>query len=367
MTEKELFRVNNFDLIRLFAALEVAIHHTLQHFDFRDNLVYQSTGWLPGVPIFFFVSGFLISKSYESNPRIAEYARNRALRIYPALIACTILSVLSVFVTGYLSSQSWTISGIVFWVISQMTVFQFYGPDFMRSFGSGVLNGSLWTVTVELQFYVLIPVIYWILSKAVNNKSGRQLVLIGMILFFSLTNVVNYQLHEHHPELTIAKFAYVSFVSWIYMFLIGVLSQQNFLILYHFVKGKAIQFVVGYIILVALYTHFLNWPTGNDITPILFPFLALAILSLAYTAPYLSDRLLHKNDISYGVYIYHMPIINIMMYYGLTSKILYVFAVIIITIVIASLSWLCLESIAIRKKKHPLVVVPASQLKEFVN
>lgn len=367
MTEKELFRVNNFDLIRLFAALEVAIHHTLQHFDFRDNLVYQSTGWLPGVPIFFFVSGFLISKSYESNPRIAEYARNRALRIYPALIACTILSVLSVFVTGYLSSQSWTISGIVFWVISQMTVFQFYGPDFMRSFGSGVLNGSLWTVTVELQFYVLIPVIYWILSKAVNNKSGRQLVLIGMILFFSLTNVVNYQLHEHHSELTIAKFAYVSFVSWIYMFLIGVLSQQNFLILYHFVKGKAIQFVVGYVILVALYTHFLNWPTGNDITPILFPFLALAILSLAYTAPYLSDRLLHKNDISYGVYIYHMPIINIMMYYGLTSKIVYVFAVIIITIVIASLSWICLERIAIRKKKHPLVVVPASPLKEFVN
>ena len=29
MTEKELFRANNFDLIRLFAALEVTIHHTL--------------------------------------------------------------------------------------------------------------------------------------------------------------------------------------------------------------------------------------------------------------------------------------------------------------------------------------------------
>ena len=93
--------------------------------------------------------------------------------------------------------------------MGQMAVFQFYGPDFMRSFGSGVLNGSLWTVTVELQFYILVPVIYWILSKAVKNKFSHQLVLIRMILFFSLTNVVNYQLHEHHPELTIAKFAYV--------------------------------------------------------------------------------------------------------------------------------------------------------------
>jgi len=362
MTEKELFRTNNFDLIRLFAALEVAVHHTLEHFDFRDNLAYQSSGWLPGVPIFFFVSGFLISKSYESNPSIKEYARNRALRIYPALIACTILSVLSVFITGYLSNQSWTIFGLILWVVGQMTVFQFYGPDFMRSYGSGVLNGSLWTVTVELQFYVLIPVIYWILSKVVKYKSSRHLVLIGMIIFFSLTNVANYQLHEHHPQLIISKFAYVSFISWVYMFLIGVLSQQNFLILYNFVKGRAIQFIVGYVIIVSLYTHFLHWPTGNNITPILFPFLALAILSIAYTAPYLSDRLLHKNDISYGIYIYHMPMINIMMYYGLTSKIVYVLAVIIITIVIACLSWLCLERIAIRKKKHPLVAVLASPL-----
>ena len=38
MTEKELFRVNNFDLIRLLAALEVAIHHTLKHFDLTDHL-----------------------------------------------------------------------------------------------------------------------------------------------------------------------------------------------------------------------------------------------------------------------------------------------------------------------------------------
>jgi len=30
-----------------------------------------------------------------------EYARNRALRIYPALIVCTLLSLLAVFLTGY--------------------------------------------------------------------------------------------------------------------------------------------------------------------------------------------------------------------------------------------------------------------------
>ena len=100
MTEKELFRFNNFDLIRLLAALEVAIHHTLKHFDLTDHWLFHSTSWLPGVPIFFFVSGFLISRSYENNSRIAEYSRNRALRIYPALVLCTILAVISAFATG---------------------------------------------------------------------------------------------------------------------------------------------------------------------------------------------------------------------------------------------------------------------------
>ena len=37
-------------------------------------------------------------------------------------------------------------------------------PDFLRGYGVGVLNGSLWTIPVELQFYALVPLIYWSLS-----------------------------------------------------------------------------------------------------------------------------------------------------------------------------------------------------------
>lgn len=40
----------------------------------------------PGVPIFFFISGFLISKSFEENSVLKEYALNRILRIYPGLL-----------------------------------------------------------------------------------------------------------------------------------------------------------------------------------------------------------------------------------------------------------------------------------------
>ena len=66
MDNREIFSKNNFDLLRLFAAFQVATHHTLSHL----NISYDESGMLalldaiPGVPIFFFISGYLISKSY---------------------------------------------------------------------------------------------------------------------------------------------------------------------------------------------------------------------------------------------------------------------------------------------------------------
>jgi len=58
------FKINNFDLLRIFAASEVMVGHTILHLDISTppwliNLIYA----FPGVPIFFIISGFLISAS----------------------------------------------------------------------------------------------------------------------------------------------------------------------------------------------------------------------------------------------------------------------------------------------------------------
>jgi peptidoglycan/LPS O-acetylase OafA/YrhL len=355
MTEKELFRTNNFDLIRLFAALEVALHHTLHHFELRDHWLFHSTSWLPGVPIFFFVSGFLISKSYENNSRLAEYARNRALRIYPALVACTFLALASVFATGYMASQSWTWPRLAAWILGQLTIVQFYSPEFIRGFGSGALNGSLWTVTVELQFYVLIPILYFLMARLTERR--RTLALIAMIAIFVVPNVVfqRLMLDRASAETLALKLAHVTFVPWLYMFLLGVLAQRNFGWTHRLVRGRAAPIVAAYAAISYVAVHFFDLPTGNEIHPALFPLLAVTVLSVAYTAPTLCDRLLHRNDISYGVYIYHMPIINIMLYFGLISSFGWAAAAMIATVATAACSWFIVERPAIRRKKRPLV------------
>ena len=349
MNEKELFRTNNFDLIRMPVLEDL-------HFELSDHWLFHSTSWLPGVPIFFFVSGFLISKSYESNSRISEYARNRALRIFPALILCTTLSLISVFATGYFESQSWSLLHMIAWILGQVTIFQFYSPDFIRGFGSGALNGSLWTVTVELQFYLLIPLIYWMLART-SSRRQRTVMLAVLILAFIVPNEVFQQLllDEHNSQKLAIKFARISFLPWFYMFLLGILAQQNFTWIHRLVRGRGLQIVCAYAAITYVTVHFFDWSKGNEIHPALFPLLAVTVLSVAYTAPTLCDRLLHKNDISYGVYIYHMPIINIMLYYGLLSKYSYVAMALALTIAIATCSWFIIERPAIRRKKRPLV------------
>lgn len=353
--EKQVFRVNNFDLIRLFAALQVALHHTLLHLELQDHWLFHSTSWLPGVPIFFFVSGFLISRSYEGNSRLSEYARNRALRIYPALVLCTAVALASVFATGYLMNQSWPLWQFVAWILGQVTIVQFYNPEFMRAFGSGVLNGSLWTITVELQFYVLIPLVYWALGRLSQTRWKRNAILIAATCLFVLANVVYERFHQSHPDAFQVKLAQVTFVPWLYMFLLGVIAQQNFAMIHRLVAARAPLFVGGYTLIAYSAVRFLDWQTGNEINPLLFPLLALAILSLAYSAPTITDRLLHKNDISYGVYVYHMPVVNLMIFYGLLARFEYVWIALACTIVAAILSWTLVERIAIRKKKRPLI------------
>lgn len=87
---------NNFDLIRLLAALQVVFRHIFYDFDFQNsilNLIRDIILAFPGVPIFFMVSGFLIYWSFERNQdNITKFFKNRCLRIYPALWVCLLIT-----------------------------------------------------------------------------------------------------------------------------------------------------------------------------------------------------------------------------------------------------------------------------------
>ena len=60
------------------------------------------------------------------------------------------------------------------WWARQMSIFQGFKPAFLEPLSTG-LNGSLWTIPIELQFYVVLPVLYGILR--LRRRLGNMRLL----------------------------------------------------------------------------------------------------------------------------------------------------------------------------------------------
>ena len=363
------FRRNNFDLIRLLAAVQVLFVHAAWHLDVIsfESPVFHVLERLPGVPIFFFVSGLLISRSYESNSGLEDYSRNRGFRIYPALWVCFALSVLSVALTGYFRTVDASFQSVMAWIVAQMTIYQPFNPAFMDGYGIGNLNGSLWTITVELQFYVLIPILYFVLRRL--PKSWFNPVLLVLIAFFMLVNVFDQRIWAREFQGTFdfaRKVVDTTFLPWVYMFLIGVWVQRNFETVRNFVQGKwrvplflAIYVIVSYV-MVDLSKN-LGLPgdrglglLGNRIDPVSYLALVLLVMAVAYNAPNLAEKILRRNDISYGVYIYHMPVVNLLIALGIMGTAGSLLLAIVVSLALGVCSWVFVERPCLKLKRNAL-------------
>lgn len=336
---------NNFDLVRLFTASQVALSHITAHLGVQSSIL-GVLGLFPGVPIFFFVSGYLIYGSYEQsikNPNTnLNFFVKRFLRLFPALWLCFVLSIVSIWASGYLSEVDFSISDFAIWVITQNTIFQFFNPDFMRGYGVGVINGSLWTISVELQFYILTPFLFLLLNKL------RSHYVILVLLFLVVVNVSN--THFNEKLNFYQKLIGVSFAPWLYMFMLVSLAYK-YSSLVNVIKR--INLIIFLLLFIISYFVMKGYGWGNGINPISYLLLAALVLKAAYTKPSLSDALLKKNDISYGIYIFHMPIINYLIYQGMMGVNGLVLAV-IATLVVSVLSWFYYEKRFLALKKSSL-------------
>ena len=77
-------------------------------------------------------------------------------------------------------------------------------------------------------------------------------------------------------------------------------------------------------------------------------------MSFAYSYKGIGYRILRNQDISYGVYIYHMLVVNILVYFGLKGSYINLLMVFIINSALAMFSWFGIEKIAIRKKHYTI-------------
>jgi peptidoglycan/LPS O-acetylase OafA/YrhL len=335
-------RQNNFDLIRLFAALQVLLVHAGHHLGLDSapwRVLASALDCFPGVPIFFFVSGYLISASWVHDPSLSRYAVRRFFRIYPALWVCFGLTLLLLLACGALDG---TPVETAVWVLAQLSIVQFYNPQFLRDFGVGVINGSLWTIPVELSFYVVLPVAFLLVARIVRGAGSRSAgwLLLGLGLVLS---AFTDRLAASQPDALATRLLMVSLPPFLYMFAFGVAAfayRERLLPL-------AIR--VGWWT-VPLYAMIAYAAAESGIGRIgmrpdgwLFALLGLAILGAAHSRPKLSQRILRGNDISYGTYIYHMLVVNLLVTVGWPGSAASVLAVAALTLLLAWGSWRLVE------------------------
>ncbi len=339
-------QLNNFNLIRLFAAIQVVFVHSINHLG-GLNTVTKISKIIPGVPIFFFISGALIYQSYlRSGGDNKKYLWNRILRIYPALWVSIIVGLISVWSLGYFNRFVVNRIQLVGWIFGQATWVQFYNPDFMRSYGTGVFNGSLWTICVELQFYLLVP----LLNKILREKRWLCWALFTVSVLCHILFVHNVKQKEFFHKILSA-----SFLPWAYMFILGAFVGQNLDQILKILKN------IGLTILLIIYTismYFIDnfdKNASNGINPVSFLLLGAMVTLIAHSEIKIAlkiQRFVRENDFSYGIYLYHMIVINALIYISFQGFLRMLFITVCVSAFFAIISWWLIEKKCLEYKRY---------------
>ena len=117
----EISRENNFDLIRLFAALQVLLGHGINHLQILGyDEILDVISFFPGVMVFFVISGFLITRSY-----INCSIKKSMPSDFSGIMVCIYFS--NGFIIAFQSYQFYFFSkfrlvGMVFWTDNHISI-----------------------------------------------------------------------------------------------------------------------------------------------------------------------------------------------------------------------------------------------------
>lgn len=338
------FRNNNLDWLRLIFAAQVMLIHGFE--DLRGvalSGVAEGLHHFPGVPAFFFVSGFLIYASFDRKPELYGFVLNRVYRIWPGLLFVTCGGLCLVIYSHALSgSLSENVVTYLVWFASQISLGQAWNPMAFRDIGLGVINGALWTITVEILFYISVPIIFFL------EKKFRHTVLVLFVLSFLCFSVLSPAFKEVAVGgKTLFDYLSLTPIIWGWMFLFGTLVYKNIELIeknFHYVFLALPVLLI--LIIADIKGSFLFNASGNNIGLIYFVVFALTIVILAFRTTTIPLGF----DISFGVYVWHMVVINAFLVLGWTS----IVAMVAATVLFALLSWFWIEQPVLKRKNSSL-------------
>lgn len=330
---------NNFHLIRLFLALMVAVYHVV--------LLPSVAGWASfeaplsvaaelGVQGFFVVSGYLVWTSLQRSASIRVYAEKRMRRLLPAYVVVVVACAVAALIVSEQARAD--LEGVARYLGWNLVFLNFMEPNLPGLFEANrftEVNGALWTLKIEVMFYITLPLLGWLLAIAGRH---RWVMISVMYIGAEAWRIVLEQMGASQNSSLLVE-----------------LSRQ--------LPGQMSFFVTG--IALAAWRDQLNW--RSLIVPIALVLLVASVMIpsldflraigvgvtvvwIAVGVPHLFNAA-RLGDFSYGVYIVHFPIIQVLAAAGLFVASAWLgFAVALGgALLAAALLWWLVERPALRK------------------
>lgn len=331
-------RDNNLNAIRYYLAVSILVGH----FAVLSGLPIVTLPRIFGnAGSFFAISGFLMFHSYEKSSSNRQYFLRRARRILPPYILVVLLASIGLSVVSTLPiAEYFTTSGFWKYLGANLIFLNFLHPDLPEVFDSShnivnSVNGSLWTMKCEVTFYLLIPLIYkWIKNSRFSAATILWICLVASTAIFWGMKCIE-----------IAKGAdfevFLKLVRSLSIFLAGGLANIYITLLFKF---------RWWIIILSLALY------AADVFDLLAGWMPIAIITHIYVYPIFAGimalaagltgswgKALSRHDtFSYDIYLFHYPIIQLLLYYGCAESLgayRCLTMAIVITVVAAFLSW----------------------------
>lgn len=336
MKYKYTFSTNNLDLLRLvLASLVVVIHLANLSLEpsilgYSDAISFASSRAVPG---FFVISGFLIYMSYEKSTSIWEYYFKRALRLIPAYYLLITISAILLFFISSATTKEYFSDGFFNYIIYNFLFLNFLSPELPGVFSDNPLqtiNGALWTLKIEVMFYLIVPFLFKLASKcsAILFFSSIFIASLFYVYYFNalFEETGNNLYHQLSYQLPGQMMYFVS----------GILAYLYF--------GVLKKYILGFMLIAFCIFYFQIFELDSIA-------LCITLVYFFMIAPY-HISLKNIGDLSYGVYIFHFPIVQTLIHLQLfaSTPIILMLVTYALTLALSYVSWHFVEKRALKLK-----------------
>lgn len=284
---------NRFDFLRLYFASMVCLFHIIALASLDVGGPWErGLGKIAELSIqgFFIISGALVLGSLERSSSLRHYGEKRVRRLYPAyFIIILIPALLALVISGQ-------VNAVLQYFTANFIFLNFLMPDLPGLFEGhrfAAVNGALWSLKIEVMFYMALPVLWWMLKKAGQGK------FILLILIYIGAEIWRVYFDSVDPRIARQLPGQMSFFA----------AGMGMWLLWARVKTAPL-----WVLLAGL---------GLTLISIFIPALeSLRALGLAILISYIAFapgpafNAARYGDISYGLYIIHFPIIQTMIALG---------------------------------------------------